>query len=202
MLRRAVFFIAVLAGIILATPALARQRHPVDATPFAHAPCSVLSNRPCTPYYCSVFNHGPCIPEINYPIGENLQLTIESQPPEQDAQKYQKPDHDLNTIGDLFAMLRACWTPPAPSDAREGMQMSVSFSFKRDGEVIAPPRLTYATGGVSSQTREVYRHAIDEALGRCAPLPLTKGLGGAIAGRPIMIRYVDNRSLKPMQPQP
>ncbi len=52
----------------------------IDATPFAHAPCSVLSGEPCTPSFCSVFNHGPCIPEIDYPIGQNLQLTIQSVP--------------------------------------------------------------------------------------------------------------------------
>src|SRR5258707_9144243 len=36
-----------------------------------------------------------------YPYGENLQVTIQSQPSQDDAMKYQKPDHDLNTIGDL-----------------------------------------------------------------------------------------------------
>jgi hypothetical protein len=32
------------------------------------------------------------------------------------------------------------------------------------------------------------------ALERCTPLRFTPGLGGAIAGRPIAIRYVDNRN--------
>jgi hypothetical protein len=199
MLRRCaivVIFACLAAAAATATASFTRPRHPVDATPFAHAPCSALRGRPCTPSYCSVFNHGPCIPEIDYPIGENLQLTVLSLPAKQDAGNYQKPDHELNTIADLFAMLRACWAPPAPDAARRGMQMSVSFSFKRDGQIIAPPRLTYATPGTPLQTREAYRHAIDDALARCAPLPLTKGLGGAIAGRPIMVRYVDNRSLE------
>ena len=83
-----------------------------------------------------MFNHGPCIPEIDYPYGENLQLTVESVPPQDDAAKYQKPDHDLDTIGDLFAELRSCWSPPPADAAREGMQMSVRFSFKRSGEII------------------------------------------------------------------
>src|SRR3954468_20267327 len=117
--------IVVIAGIALATSAEARRRHPVDATPFAHAPCSVLSNEPCSPYYCSIFNHGPCIPEIDYPIGQNLQLTVQTVPPRDDTAKYQKPDHDLDTIGDLFAALRACWSPPPADQSREGMQMSV-----------------------------------------------------------------------------
>ena len=187
--------IVVIAGIALATSAEARRRHPVDATPFAHAPCSALSNEPCAPYYCGVFNHGPCIPEIDYPIGQNLQLTIQSVPPREDAAKYQKPDHDLDTIGDLFAALRACWSPPPADLAREGMQMSVLFSFKRSGEIIAAPRLTYSTRDVPRETRDTYRQAITASLNACVPLKFTASLSGALAGRPIMIRYVDNRDL-------
>ena len=73
--------------------------------------------------------------------------------------------------------------------------MSVRFAFKRSGEVIARPVMTYATPDTSGETRAAYREAIDAALSRCAPLPLTKGLGNAIAGKPINIRYVDNRAL-------
>jgi hypothetical protein len=185
----------VMVTLMLATPADAQRRHPVDATPFAHAPCSVLSGEPCTPSFCSVFNHGPCIPEIDYPIGQNLQLTIQSVPAREDAEKYQKPDHELDTIGDLFAALRSCWSPPPADDAREGMQMSVLFSFKRSGEIIAAPRLTYSTRDVPQQTRDLYRKAITASLDACMPLKFTGGLGGALAGRPIMIRYVDNREL-------
>ncbi len=173
----------------------AGQRRPIDATPFSHAPCSVLDNRPCTPSYCSVFNEGPCIPEIDYPYGQNLQLTIQSVPPEQDATKYRKPDHDLDNIGDLFAALRSCWSPPPADSAREGMQMAVRFSFKRTGEIIAAPRLTFATSGVPAETRAAYLKAINASLNACVPLKFTTGLGGALAGRPIAIRYVDNREL-------
>ena len=184
------------AALALAGSADARQRRqPVDATPFAHAPCSVLANEPCHPYYCSVFNHGPCIPEIDYPIGQNLQLTIQTVPPRDDAAKYQKPDHDLDTIGDLFAALRACWSPPPADVAREGMQMSVLFSFRRSGEIISAPRVTFSTREAPQQTRDLYREAIQASLNACVPLKFTGGLAGALAGRPIMIRYVDNRDL-------
>lgn len=193
MLRRVtVCLIALLAGL---SAAEGGKRRPIDATPFSHAPCSVLDNRPCTPYFCSVFNHGPCIPEIDYPYGENLQLTIESVPPQDQAAKYRRPDHDLDTIGDLFAALRSCWTPPSAEDAREGMQMSVLFGFKRSGEIIAAPRVTFSTAGVSGDVRATYLKAINASLGACLPLPFSSGLGGALAGRPIAIRYVDNRDL-------
>jgi hypothetical protein len=143
-----------------------------------------------------VFNHGPCIPEIDYPIGENLQLTILSSPAQDEAQKYQKPDHDLNTIGDLFAALRSCWSPPPVDTARQGMQISVLFSFKKSGAIIAPPRLTYATPGAAGDLRTTYLNAIKSSLDQCALLHLTPALGNAIAGRPLMIRYVDNRAIQ------
>jgi len=196
MLRRVVIcLIVAIAGIAVAGTADARQRNQINPTPFSHAPCSVLDGRPCTPSFCSVFNHGPCIPEIDYPYGENLQLTIQSVPPEADAAKYRKPDHDLDTIGDLFAALRSCWSPPPSDIARPGMQMSVRFSFKRSGEIIAAPRVTYASAGAPADVRAAYLKSINSSLGACVPLKFTGGLGGAVAGRPIAIRYVDNRDL-------
>jgi len=193
--RIAIAVIVTVVGMSVAAVAGARPRHQINPTPFSHAPCSVLDGQPCTPTYCSVFNHGPCIPEIDYPYGENLQLTIETVPPQDQAAKYQKPDHDLDTIGDLFAALRSCWLPPAADSAWQGMQMSVRFSFKRTGEIIASPRMTYATAGVSADTRAAYLKAINASLDACMPLKFTGGLGGALAGRPIAIRYVDNREL-------
>lgn len=140
-------------------------------------------------------NSGPCIPEIDYPYGENLQLTIESVPPPADGAKYRKPDHDLDTIGDLFAELRSCWSPPPADRARQGMQMSVRFSFNRSGGLIGPPRVTYATARMPAETRSAYLDAINASLNACLPLKFTDGLGGALAGRPIAIRYIDNRDL-------
>jgi hypothetical protein len=196
MIRHVLMFLVLTGVAMVAGEARAQQRRQIDATPFSHAPCSVLDGQPCTPSYCSVFNEGPCIPEIDYPYGQNLQLTIQSVPPQQDSAKYQKPDHDLDSIGDLFAALRACWLPPPADSAREGMQMSVRFSFKRSGEIIAAPRLTYATAGVPADTRATYLRAINASLNACMPLKFTDGLGGSLAGRPIAIRYVDNRVIR------
>ena len=199
MLRRIIFYLMIaVAGTTMVESAGARPRH-IDATPFAHAPCSVLSGRPCTPYSCSVFNRGPCIPEIDYPYGENLQLTVKTVPPQDDKAQYQKPDHDLDTIGDLFAALRSCWSPPPADAARANMQMTVRFSFNRSGGVIGTPRMTYATAGAPADVRAAYLRAINASLSACAPLKFSDGLGGALAGRPIAIRYVDNRELDTQQ---
>lgn len=195
MLRHISICVIVANSALAVGTADAQQRRPLDATPFSHAPCSVLDGQPCSPSFCSVFNDGPCIPEIDYPYGQHLQLTIESAPPQGEAAKYHKPGHDLDSIVDLFAALRSCWSPPEASLAREGMQMSVRFSFKRSGEIIGSPRVTFATAGAPAEVRATYLKAISASLAACAPLKFTGNLGGAIAGRPIAIRYVDNRDL-------
>ena len=138
MLRRII--ICLIVGFAGISTAHAQSRRQIDATPFSHAPCSVLDGRPCTPSYCSVFNHGPCIPEIDYPYGQNLQLTIESVPPQRRAAKYQKPDHDLDSIGDLFAALRSCWSPPPADIARARACRCRCASASSDPARSSPPR--------------------------------------------------------------
>ena len=80
MLRRVVFIAGLLLLATILTGQVDERRQPINPIPFSHSPCSVLDSRPCTPYYCSVFNHGPCIPEIDYPYGQDLRLTIQSVP--------------------------------------------------------------------------------------------------------------------------
>ena len=98
---------------------------------------------------CSIT--GRAFPRSTIPMAKTCSSRSKPCRSQDDAAKYQKPDHDLDTIGDLFAALRSCWSPPPADAAREGMQMSVRFSFKRSGEIIAAPRLTFATAGVSGR---------------------------------------------------
>lgn len=100
----------------------------------------------------------------------------------------------LGTIRAVFATLRGCWVPPAKEDSRPGTQLSVRLSFKRNGELFGKPRVTYVTPGLPDQMRQAYWDAIEAAVERCTPLAFTKGLGGALAGRPFAIRFVDKRS--------
>src|SRR5262245_8062636 len=65
--------------------------------------CSVMSRHPCLPTACSVFDRQPCVPQWSSPIGQDLRINVES------AKTYLMPDHDLNTLADLYAALRACW---------------------------------------------------------------------------------------------
>ncbi len=169
--------------------------------PPAQAPCSVLSGRPCHPSFCGVFHRGPCFPDYLPPIGQDLRLTIVST---DDGEAANGPtgggdaggdDHALDSIRDMFDALRGCWVPPPKDEARRGMEYTIRFAFKRDGEVIAPPRMTYASHDAPVDIRNVYRDAVDAALKRCTPLHFSEGMGGAIAGRPIAIRFVDDRTI-------
>ena len=106
-----------------------------------------------------------------------------------------REEQTLDTIRELFAALRACWVPPPKDEARHGMEYTVRFALKRDGEIIAPPRVTYSSHDAPAAVRDLYRDAVNAALSRCTPLHFGKGMGGAIAGRPIAIRFVDNRTI-------
>jgi len=170
--------------------------------PPARAPCSVLSGRPCHPSFCGVFHRGPCFPQYLPPIGEDLRLTIVSTDDNDpngkaagDAAPADADDRKLDSISAMYAALRACWVPPPKDAARHGMEYTVRFAFKRDGEMIAPPRVTYSSHDAPAEVRNVYRDAVNAALARCTPLHFSKGMGGAVAGRPIAIRFVDNRTI-------
>lgn len=161
------------------------------------APCSVFSTQPCDPSLCSVFHRGPCIPYELPPIGQDLRLTIVStdgDTPLPDKSR-EIDDHALSSIRDMFAAFRACWVPPPKTEAHHGMEYTIRFALKRDGSMMAPPRMTYSSHGVPAAMRDVYRNAVDEALQRCTPLRFTQGMGGAVAGRPIAIRFVDDRTI-------
>ena len=129
---------------------------------------------------------GPCLPQ-------NLALTIDSRTAS--AGKSPPSDAPINSLQELFAALRACWEPPARDLAQEGMQMTVRFAYRRTGEIMAPPFVTYTKPGGKAEIKQTYRHAIDEALDRCGRLPFSAAFKSAIAGRPISVRYVDDRSL-------
>jgi hypothetical protein len=176
--------------------------------PPARAPCSVLSGRPCHPSFCSVFHRGPCFPDYGIPFGENLQLTIVSadnatpspQPTDKAGSRAppsgKRTDRPVNTIRAMFATLRACWVPPPADQARHGMQYTVRFALKRDGALVAPPMRTYSSHDAPAAVRDVYAKAAGAAIERCTPLHFTEQMGNAIAGLPIAVRFVDNRTIE------
>jgi hypothetical protein len=200
---------AIVLGIIgLAAPGATSAA--LSQTP--QSQCSVLSGIPCHPSFCGVFHRGPCMPYYLPPFGEDLRLTIVStddKPPDNNAGMAKGDqaggenanEHPLDSISAMFAALRACWVPPPKDEARHGMEYTIRFAFKRDGEIVAPPRVTYASHDAPADVRDVYRDAVDAALKRCTPLHFSDGMGGAVAGRPIAVRFVDNRTVDPAKSQ-
>jgi len=135
----------------------------------------VQSGHPCHPSFCSVFHLGPCFPYYLPPIGQDLRLTIVSTDDDArenathgaDANAEQTAgDRKLDSIRDMFAALRACWVPPAKDEARHGVEYTSRFAFKRDGEVVAPPRMTYASHDAPAAVRDTCRDSIDAVLHR------------------------------------
>jgi hypothetical protein len=113
------------------------------------------------------------------------------------AQTQEQPqEQPLNTLKDVIAALRACWEPPPIDHSRPGMQITVQMSFRRNGELLGHPRITFESVGASDDERLAYRIAVAKMLKRCSPLPFTDALGNAIAGRPLTMRLIDNRKLK------
>jgi hypothetical protein len=165
--------------------------------------CNVFSPHSCYPSVCSVFHHGPCLPYYLPPIGQDLRLTIvstdENPSRAENGEVITADEHPLDSIRDMFAALRACWVPPPKEEAHHRMEYTIRFALKRDGTMIAAPRMTYSSHEVSAETREVYRDAVDAALKRCTPLRFSEGMAGAVAGRPIAIRFVDDRTIDQRQ---
>jgi hypothetical protein len=108
----------------------------------------------------------------------------------------------LNTLKDMGLALQACWIPPPIDQARLGMQITVQMSFKRSGELLGKPRITFESAGASDDERLAYRVAVAEMLKRCSPLPFTEALGNAVAGRPFTMRFHDDRKLKQAENNP
>jgi hypothetical protein len=173
----------------------------------AGAICSVF-DRACAPTVCSVFDREPCIPEVGFPVGEGLRWTIESAAIDHypartiAADTVTAPARKLDTLRAMLDALRGCWVPPAKSEAWAGMEMSVRLAFKRSGDMIAAPFMTYARRDAPASARQSYLDGIRAALERCTPLPFTAGLGDAVAGRPIAVRFIENRILRKTAEQP
>lgn len=101
----------------------------------------------------------------------------------------------INTLDGLVARLTTCVRPPRTARNAPGMEITVVLAFRRNGEILGRPRVTYETPGASDDDRLAWRTAIMDAVQRCTPLPLTDGLGAAVAGRPLRIKF-DGRHLK------
>jgi hypothetical protein len=180
---RGVWALAALAALAIGTLGMPRESK-------AQTPCSVLDRHPCTPYFCGIHSAPGCTPDIFYPLNQELRLKLDvgndaPQPPDRD-----KPLDRLKEIGPV---LSKCLQMPSQDLARPGMQLTMRLGFSKAGKVLGAPRFTYITHAAPESVRTAYRSAATEMLDRCQPLPLSTGLGGAIAGRPFVISIIDSR---------
>jgi hypothetical protein len=111
-------------------------------------------------------------------------------------------DHPADRIDELGPLLSRCLELPPEGEAREGMRVTLKLAFKRDGELIAAPRFTYTTQEATQDAKAAYHQAALDMFKRCAPLPITDGLGAAIAGRPFVIAIIDTRQKDEEKKQP
>src|SRR5215831_6880846 len=123
-MKRTLYWLAL--GVTLATAGIlagaARAQSTTGCGPFnPNCVPSPFSRHPFNPTYCDPASPHACTPRWGGALGQGLLLTIQSSK----VAEYVKPDHDLDTIADLFAALRACWQPPAEDNKSAGMQMSV-----------------------------------------------------------------------------
>jgi hypothetical protein len=98
-----------------------------------------------------------------------------------------------DTLAELYPALAACWQAPAglgaPTGGRGDIEITLRLALRRDGSLLGPPRVTYAAGVAGDQRTTLVRGTLD-ALSRCTPAHITAGLGRAIAGRPVALRFV------------
>ena len=98
----------------------------------------------------------------------------------------------VSTLEDLFKRLHNCWRAPPPSKANPE-DVTVLVTFERSGNIFGQPKITYESDQATDNDRLLYRIAVMETLQRCTPMPFTDSMGGAVAGRPFAIRFVNRR---------
>jgi len=106
------------------------------------------------------------------------------------------PPRPANRLSEIGPLLSRCLQMPDDEVARPGMRITIRVAFTRDGTILGEPRFTFSTPGVSPEVRAVYQRAVVDMLNRCTPLPITRELGDAIAGRPFVIPIVETRKEK------
>jgi hypothetical protein len=105
----------------------------------------------------------------------------------------------VNTIREAIEKIWSCWKPPPASHANP-IDITVIVSFNRAGAILGRPRITFESEQATDNDRLQYRIAVMEALQRCAPMPFTESMAGAVAGRPFAVQF-HNRKPPPQTPE-
>jgi len=82
--------------------------------------------------------------------------------------------------------IQACWTPP--TDAGND-SVTLSFSFKRDGTLIGPPRPTAIKVDGDANAKKAFVDAATTALQKCLPLSFSPKLAQGVAGNVFTMQF-------------
>ncbi|QND68296.1 hypothetical protein HB777_32980 [Mesorhizobium loti] len=93
---------------------------------------------------------------------------------------------ELNTMNDVGDAIQACWTPPADAGTAS---VTLSFSFKRDGTLIGPPRPTAIKVDGDAKAKKSFVDAATAALQNCLPLTFSAKLAQGIAGNVFTLQF-------------
>ncbi|RWC86821.1 MAG: hypothetical protein EOS72_24525 [Mesorhizobium sp.] len=92
----------------------------------------------------------------------------------------------LNNMDDVGAAIQSCWTPPADAG---NSTVTLSFSFKRDGTLIGPPRPTAAKVAGDEKARKSFIDAAVAAVKNCTPLNFSPDLAQGIGGNVFTLQF-------------
>lgn len=92
----------------------------------------------------------------------------------------------LNTMNEVRAAIQACWTPPADAG---NASVTLSFSFKRDGTLIGPPRPTAIKVDGDAKAKKSFVDAATTALQNCLPLSFSPTLAQGMAGNVFTLQF-------------
>ncbi|HJE24393.1 MAG TPA: hypothetical protein K8W01_12115 [Methylorubrum populi] len=95
-----------------------------------------------------------------------------------------------DTLKALYPALAACWKVPEGLGRFERAEITARLSLRRDGSVIGTPQITFAKTPGDTRARDILVRATLDAIARCTPVKVTPALGGAIAGRPLALRFI------------
>ena len=95
-----------------------------------------------------------------------------------------------NSLHDLWQAIGACARRAQVAPEAAGSEVTVLFTLRRDGSLQGKPRITYSRLIGDKIDQQAFVAASLSAIASCFPLPMTDGLGGAIAGRPFRFRFV------------
>ena len=131
-------------------------------------------------------------------LAQSMTLTIEivrSNP------RPRGPAGSINTLQDMMAAFAGCWSPPPADASRQPVDLTFQVSFKRSGELFGKPRAISFARAVTDEERQRYYTAVAEAVDRCSKMPFTESMGGAVAGRPFRVNFLDRRSSRKAEKQ-